>query len=130
MKKNSIVKGAIFLNLNMVILYVAISLIILLMDFTNLKLFFSTFIYAIFASIFIIYLHNHVSYKKQRTYFVIVASLMLLFLLFRGLKYGAFDNVDVVSRHLWYLYYAPTLFIPFFLLCSSFSIITKFIFIN
>ena len=126
MKKNSIVKGAIFLNLNMVILYVAISLIILLMDFTNLKLFFSTFIYAIFASIFIIYLHNHVSYKKQRTYFVIVASLMLLFLLFRGLKYGAFDNVDVVSRHLWYLYYGPTLFIPFFLLCSSFSIINKF----
>ena len=47
MKKNSIVKGAIFLNLNMVILYVAISLIILLMDFTNLKLFFSTFIAAL-----------------------------------------------------------------------------------
>ena len=126
MKKNSIVKSAIFLNLNIAVLYLAISLFILIMDLTNLKLFFSTFIYTIFASIFIIYLHNHISYKKQRIYFVIVASLMLLFLLFRGLKYGPFDTIDVISRHLWYLYYGPTIFIAFFLLCSSFSVVNKF----
>ena len=126
MKKNSPVRSAIFLNLNIVVLYLCISLFIFLIDLLNTKLFFSTFIYAIFASIFIVYLHNHISFKKQRVYFVIVASLMLLFILLRGLKYGAFDEIDVICRHLWYSYYAPTLFIPFFLLCSSYSVVDKF----
>lgn len=43
----------------------------------------------------------------------LTALLMLLWLLFRTLKYE-FIATDTASRYLWYLYYLPMLFIPLF----------------
>lgn len=126
MKKNPLFISTIFLNLKMVILYFTLEVINFLVDLLEVSLFISSFIFAIFAAIFIVYLHNHISYKKQRTYLVVVASLMLLFIVFRGLKYGPFDSIDIFSRHLWYLYYLPAIFIPYFLLIASLTNVNNY----
>ena len=45
--------------------------------------------------------------------------MVLLLILLRGVKYSAFSEVDVLARHTWYLYYAPMLLLPLFLLCIA-----------
>lgn len=44
----------------------------------------------------------------------LTAGMMILLVFLRGLKYSAFVEIDVIARHLWYLYYVPVLFLPQF----------------
>ena len=49
----------------------------------------------------------------------LISWLALLFILLRGLKYSVFSEIDIISRHIWYLYYVPMLAIPLLLLYVS-----------
>lgn len=41
------------------------------------------------------------------------AGMMIFFFMLRGMKYHAFWGLEVSARMLWYLYYVPTILIPF-----------------
>ncbi len=47
-----------------------------------------------------------------RRYLTAVAAMMGFLMLLRGAKYIAFEETELVARHLWYLYYLPGLMIP------------------
>lgn len=49
----------------------------------------------------------------------------LLLILLRGVKYSAFSEVGVWARHVWYLYYMPTLQLPLFLFHVSLLVSAK-----
>ena len=49
----------------------------------------------------------------------------LLLILFRGIKYSAVSEVDVLARHTWYLYYVPILLLPLFLFYISLLVSPK-----
>ena len=49
----------------------------------------------------------------------------LLFILLRGVKYSVFSEVDIIARHMWYLYYVPMLLLPLFLFCISLLVAPK-----
>ena len=49
----------------------------------------------------------------------------LLLILLRGIKYSAFAEVGILARHIWYLYYVPTLLMPLFLFCISLLVSPK-----
>ena len=48
-----------------------------------------------------------------------------LLLLLRGVKYSVFAGVDVLARHVWYLYYVPMLLLPLFLFYISLLILPE-----
>ncbi len=63
--------------------------------------------------------------KDLRTYFFIVALLILFFLVIRMIKYGLTRDVETLSRYLWYSYYVSQCLIPPTLLLASLSIENK-----
>ena len=71
--------------------------------------------FIILSILFITYVGYHIGNAGQKHYLMCIAVMIFLFMMLRALKYGAFRNVDVMARHLWYAYYIPILFIPYFL---------------
>ena len=63
--------------------------------------------------------------RDLRTYFLVVAVLILFFLVVRMVKYGLTRDIDVLSRYLWYGYYIPQCLIPPTLLLAAFSLENK-----
>ena len=49
----------------------------------------------------------------------------LLLILLRGVKYGVFARVDIIARHIWYMYYIPMLLLPLFLFYISLLVSPK-----
>lgn len=89
-----------------------------LVSFSNDVFSFSLFTnvcFIILSILFITYVGYHISSVGQKQYLMCIAVMIFLFMILRGLKYGAFRNVDIIARHLWYAYYIPILFIPYFL---------------
>lgn len=64
---------------------------------------------------------------KEPTSFLIksIAWMALLLILFRGIKYSAFSNIDILSRHTWYFYYVPILLMPLSLFYISLLVSKK-----
>ena len=63
----------------------------------------------------IIYYSHRVTSKRGLSLLIKSISWMaLLLILFRGIKYSAFANVDILARYSWYFYYIPILLIPLF----------------
>lgn len=60
-----------------------------------------------------------------RRYMVSIAGLITLWIVLRGAKYIAFEETEIVARHIWYLYYLPALLIPFLSLLAALSVGTK-----
>lgn len=119
MKKTLI--NVIVINLVIVLIYLLMSFASFAIDLANPKLSLVGFLFIFLLIILIIYFIIHVTYTKQKVCLIIIGSLMLSLILFRNLKYGISSQSDILSRHLWYLYYLPVLFIPYFLLVSSLS---------
>ena len=71
----------------------------------------SSFIYLFLFSAWYISLRNRIIQVEVRKYLSYVSILMILWLLFRTLKYHIETNPNIV-RYMWYLYYLPLLFIP------------------
>lgn len=55
----------------------------------------------------------------------LLAWMVLLLILLRGIKYSAFAEVGVLARHMWYLYYVPMLLFPLFLFYISLLVSPK-----
>lgn len=60
--------------------------------------------------------------KDLKSFFVIVAILILFFLVVRMIKYGLTESIDTLSRYMWYSYYVPQMLIPPTLLLATLSI--------
>ncbi|MBQ9266325.1 MAG: hypothetical protein IJ186_04610 [Bacilli bacterium] len=120
MKNNETLKKAILLNIFILILYFATSFLDIGISYADGHGVLTNIIFIALSLIFLAYLRNHISYKRQRRPLIVVAIFMVLFMTFRAFKYNSFNNIDIVARHLWYLYYLPTLFIPYFLLFSCY----------
>ena len=76
---------------------------------------FTNVCFIILSILFITYVGYHIGNAGQKHYLMCIAVMIFLFMMLRALKYGAFRNVDVMAPHLWYAYYVPILFIPYFL---------------
>lgn len=63
--------------------------------------------------------------KDLKTYFFIIALLILFFLVIRMLKYGLTRDIEDLNRYLWYSYYVSLCLIPPTLLLTSLSIENK-----
>jgi len=54
-----------------------------------------------------------------------ISWMALLLILLRGIKYSVFAEIDILDRHIWYLYYVPMLLIPLFLFFISLLVAPK-----
>ena len=63
--------------------------------------------------------------KDQKIYLLAVDILITFFLVVRMIKYGLTENIDVLSRYMWYSYYVPQCLIPPLILLSSLSLENK-----
>lgn len=59
------------------------------------------------------------------SFFISIASMILFFLIVRMIKYGLTEEIDTLSRYMWYSYFIPQCLIPPTLLLSSLSIENK-----
>lgn len=57
-------------------------------------------------------INNRIVKKTIRIKLIIISSLILLWLLLRYIKYECFNDDDIASRYLWYLYYVPQCLVP------------------
>ena len=80
-----------------------------------------SFIYLSLFSAWYISLRARIIQVEVRKYLPSVAVLMILWLLFRTLKYNIESNPNVV-RYMWYLYYLPLLFIPVLAVFAALSL--------
>lgn len=80
-----------------------------------------SFIYLSLFSAWYISLRARIIQVEVRKYLSSVAVLMILWLLFRTLKYNIESNLNVV-RYMWYLYYLPLLFIPVLAVFAALSL--------
>ncbi len=117
MKKK--IPSVVLVNIVVLTIYLFCGFLQFGIDLINSKLVVSSFIYIFLSILLMLYFSIDVSYFKQKRCLFAISSLMLLLTIFRVLKYGGFTKIEVVSRHLWYLYYLPILFIPFFMLVAS-----------
>lgn len=62
---------------------------------------------------------------RMRRILTSAAGMIVLFVLFRGMKYHAFQGMDQVERILWYLYYLPILFLPTLSLWAALALDVK-----
>ena len=113
--------NVIVINLVILFIYLIVGVSQFAIDLVNSKLIVSAFIFIFLSILLLLYFVIHISYFKQKVCLITIASLMITLMVLRVLKYGGFSQIDIVSRHLWYLYYLPVLFIPYFLLVTSLS---------
>ena len=108
--------NVIVINLVILLIYLVCGITQFSIDLVNSKLVISAFIFIFLSILLLLYFVIHISYTKQKVCLITIASLMLLLMVFRVLKYGGFSQIDIVSRHLWYLYYLPVYIYTVFLI--------------
>lgn len=73
----------------------------------------STAYFVTFGALLIFYYHNKIAGNPlMKNMLISMALMMLLWFIFRGLRYSLFVNEPVMRRFMWYLYYIPELIIP------------------
>ena len=110
--KNNLIIKTILTILFITVVYLVIGTIQFSISIVNDNLNVSGIIFLFLSILLILYIFIHISYTKQKICLLSICFLILLLMVFRALKYGGFSQIDVIARHLWYLYYFPTLFIP------------------
>lgn len=106
-------------NLIIIAVYFLCGLVSFALDISVTELYITNFIFIVLAVSLLAHVINHIAYRKQRIQLIIIASLILLFLILRGFKYISFNKIEVVARHIWYLYYLPIIFMPYLLLVTA-----------
>ncbi len=59
-----------------------------------------------------IHIHQQIIQVRLRRYMGYMSMLMILWIFLRYSRFYLFDDLYTISRHLWYLYYIPMLYIP------------------
>lgn len=77
---------------------------------------------AIFVSVYTIYigmlttwgisLYRRIKHEQVRLFLISIAGVMLFWIFIRTIKWGPFNNIDEISRLLWYAFYIPLVLIP------------------
>ena len=79
----------------------------------------TTFFYLILLTVLLYYFCERIADRGVlRRNMLRCVSLMILFLLLRTAKYEAFPKLSTISRYVWYLYYAPLLLLPLYMLLA------------
>jgi hypothetical protein len=65
---------------------------------------------------------DHVIDRDTRAFLTAGAGLAVLWAVLRGAKYIAFEESQIIARHIWYLYYVPILGAPLFALLAARSV--------
>lgn len=108
------IRNVLTVNACLLLLYFFTDLVSFSNDVFSFSLF-TNVVFIILSILFITYVGYHIGNAGQKHYLTCIAVMIFLFMMLRALKYGAFRNVEVMARHLWYAYYVPILFIPYFL---------------
>lgn len=113
------VVNILIVNLLILVVYFPCGLFQFILDSSINGLYISNFIFIILAVILLVHDINHIAYTKQRIQLIIITGLILLLVLLRAFKYIAFANIEIMARHIWYLYYLPIIFMPYFLFVAA-----------
>ena len=70
----------------------------------------------------LLFFADHIIEEVTRRYLVGIASLITVWIVLRGAKYIAFEETEIIARHIWYLYYVPVLFIALLSLMVAFTV--------
>ena len=79
----------------------------------------------VFSALFIMWsvsVRSRVIHVRERRYFTLLGSFMLLWMIERAVKYSFFLQNEWLERHLWYGYYIPILLMPLISLMIALSI--------
>ncbi len=57
-------------------------------------------------------INNRIAKKSIKIKLIIISLLIIFWFLLRYIKYECFNDNDIVSRYLWYLYYVPQCLVP------------------
>ncbi|MBR4703589.1 MAG: hypothetical protein IKO91_07070 [Oscillospiraceae bacterium] len=69
-----------------------------------------------------LYFSEHIIARDTRKYLAAIAGLTVAWVTLRGAKYIAFEETELIARHIWYLYYVPALLIPLCSLLAALSV--------
>lgn len=81
-----------------------------------------TFLLMAYALALLMYFADHIIDRTTRRYLVGMSALIVFWVVLRGAKYIAFEETEVIARHIWYLYYVPALCIPLVSLLAALSV--------
>ena len=82
----------------------------------------TTLVLLAFSLALMLYFDDHIIDAGTRTYLMTIAGLISFWVILRGAKYIAFEESEIIARHIWYLYYIPVLFIPLMSLFAALSV--------
>ena len=72
----------------------------------------TTLLLLVLATALLIRFSERIIDLRVRRFLILVAVMIIAWIILRGAKYIAFEETEVVARHIWYLYYVPALSIP------------------
>ena len=84
-------------------------------------LFIRSAIHIILFSAWCISLQRRIIQQQTKKYLIYISCLMIFWVILKTLKYFIITDA-VIERYIWYMYYAPLLFIPLFGLFIAFSV--------
>ncbi len=70
----------------------------------------------------LLYFAERIIDPDARRFLTAIAALIVLWVTLRGAKYIAFEETEVIARHVWYCYYVPALLIPLFSLFAALTV--------
>lgn len=85
----------------------------------------SLYLFALTCCMFLSYYRRVVEQRKLRSLMLTLASMEMLLILLRGIKYSVFGSVHFLARYTWYLFFIPMLMIPVLLFYISLYIYAK-----
>ncbi len=113
---------SLLLQLQLALLFVLVACISVFVPSVFLLCGCSTLVLMAFSLALMLYFSDHIIDPDTRRYLVTVSGLIVLWVTLRGAKYIAFEETEVIARHIWYLYYVPALLIPLFSLFTALSV--------
>lgn len=118
MKKEKYLLIAVLLTL--VVAYIFRLLGLMNVDITITK-FIRSMIHIILFSMWGVSVQRRIIQQQTKKYLICISSLMIFWIILKTLKYFIITDA-VINRYIWYLYYAPLLFIPLFGLFIAFLV--------
>lgn len=82
----------------------------------------STFFLLMISVLFCVYINWSIVQGRIKSNLLICGGMIVAILIIRGARYGAFWGFDQLMRYLWYIYYIPLLFIPYFSLRAALAV--------
>ena len=118
----STAKKAVLMLVQMALLYIAVAIITVYAPNVFLLRNTSTIVLMICSLALLLFFSDHIIDADTRKYLIGIAGLITLWTVLRGAKYFAFEETEIIARHIWYLYYLPALLIPLLSLFASLSV--------